>query len=125
MGWGLKGDLFIRIPLIEALKERFPQARITVVVDPGNVIVLANHPAVDHVFPFGRKKKPLYRYMFHAIRNALLLRRQRFDLSLDLYAVHGTGGVHARVPRYAVDGGIMLGHDGRCASDEGRCRCGH
>ncbi len=44
LGWGLKGDLFIRIPLIEALKERFPQARITVVVDPGNVIVLENHP---------------------------------------------------------------------------------
>lgn len=86
LGWGLKGDLFIRIPLIEALRQRFPQAEITVVVDPGNTNVLANHPAVDHVFPFGRKKKPLYRYMFHAIRNALLLRRQRFDLSLDLYA---------------------------------------
>ncbi|MFQ5756235.1 MAG: glycosyltransferase family 9 protein [Acidiferrobacterales bacterium] len=86
MGWGLKGDLFIRIPIIEVLRQRFPQAEITVVVDPGNTNVLANHPVVDHVFPFARNKKPLHRYMFHTVRNALLLRRQRFDLSVDLYA---------------------------------------
>lgn len=84
LGWGLKGDLFIRIPIIEALKERFPQARITVVADPGNVIVLENHPDVDQIFAFGRKKTPIYRYVVNTISNTLALRRQHFDLSVNL-----------------------------------------
>ncbi len=84
LGWGLKGDLFIRIPLIEALKERFPQVRITVVVDPGNVIVLENHPDVDQIFAFGRKKTPIYQYVVNTISNTLALRRQHFDLSVNL-----------------------------------------
>ena len=79
MGWGLKGDLFIRIPPIEALKERFPQARITVVVDPGNVIVLENHPDVNQIFASGRKKTPIYQYVVNTISNTLALRRQHFD----------------------------------------------
>jgi len=85
LGWGLIGDLFIRIPLIEALKERFPNAAITVVVDPVCVMVLKNHPACDHVIPFSRNKRPLKTYLKNYLSQATALRRQRFDLCVNLY----------------------------------------
>jgi ADP-heptose:LPS heptosyltransferase len=104
LGWGLKGDLFIRIPLIEALKDRFPQARITVVVDPGNVIVLENHPDVDRIFAFGRKKTPVHQYVVNTISHTLALRRQHFDLSVNLYS----GGSSPMITRL-INARIRLG----------------
>ena len=51
LSWGLIGDVFIRVPVIEAIKQRFPLASIDVVVDPASVGVLQNHPAINRVIP--------------------------------------------------------------------------
>jgi len=85
LSWGLIGDVFIRVPIMEAVKKRFPTASIDVVVDPGSVGVLANHPDIDRVIPFSRKKKPLIGYLFNLLRNVLLLRHQQYDLCINLY----------------------------------------
>ncbi|HEX7045614.1 MAG TPA: glycosyltransferase family 9 protein [Burkholderiales bacterium] len=85
IGWGLVGDLFIRIPLIEALRARFPAAEISVIVDPHGTEVLANHPACNRVLAVGRSKRPLLPYLRRALGTALRLRRERIDVSIDLY----------------------------------------
>lgn len=104
--WGLIGDVFIRVPTIEALKRRYPHARVTVVVDPGSRDVLANHPACDEVFVFSRRKRPLGRYIAGTVRNTLALRRRRFDLCLNVYS----GGSSPRITRW-INARIRLGFD--------------
>jgi ADP-heptose:LPS heptosyltransferase len=98
--WGLIGDLFIRIPVIEALKQRYPNARMTVVVDPRGEEVLAQHPDVDEVLVFSRAKKPILTYLLGLFRNISYMRRQHYDLTVDLYgsgsSPHITRWVSAR-----------------------------
>lgn len=85
LSWGLIGDVFIRVPVIEAVKRRFPTACIDVVVDPGSAGVLLHHPDVRQVIPYSRKKKPPVLYLFNSLRNVRQLRRQRYDLCINLY----------------------------------------
>lgn len=86
IGWGLIGDVFFRVPLIEALARRFPGARISVVIDPSGTAVLENHPDCDELIVISRNKKPLMRYLRQFIAGALTLRRRRFDLLVNLYS---------------------------------------
>jgi len=90
LGWGLIGDLFIRVPLIEALKAHYPHAEITVVVDPVCAVVLENHPACDHLIKFNRDKRPLKKYLKRYVSEVIKLRRQRFDLCVNLYCGGGS-----------------------------------
>lgn len=75
IGWGFVGDLYIRVPLIEALRARFPRAEI----------ILANHPACSRVTAVGRNKRPLLPHLRQALGTGLRLRRERIDLSIDVY----------------------------------------
>ena len=85
LSWGLIGDVFIRVPIMEAVKQRFPHALIDVVVDPSSAGVLTNHPAINKIIPFSRKKRPRGAYLFNSLRNILFLRRQQYDLCINLY----------------------------------------
>jgi len=85
LSWGLIGDVFIRVPVIEAVRRRFPDATIDVVVDPGSAGVLLHHPAVDRVISYSRKKKPLFSYLIHSVRNILRLHHSNYDLCINLY----------------------------------------
>lgn len=67
--WGLKGDVFVRIPTIEALKKRFPDADITVVVDPFSHEMLANHPDCLKLMVYNRHKRPLLGYPRSSLKN--------------------------------------------------------
>lgn len=106
LGWGLKGDLFIRIPVIEALKKQYPDAEISVIVDPNNVDVLSNHPDVAEVFPFSRNKKPLLKYLAGAMVSIRRLRRHGFDLSVNLYS----GGSSPLIMKL-INARVRLGFD--------------
>jgi ADP-heptose:LPS heptosyltransferase len=94
--WGLIGDVFIRISLLEALKQRFPHTNLTVIVDPGSAVALENHPDVDEVIKLSRRKKPLFSYLKNTFSNLIRLRRRHFDLSIDLYC----GGSSIFVTRF-------------------------
>jgi len=104
--WGLLGDVFVRVPTVEALKSRFPNAKMLVVVDPAGRRVFSNHPDVDEVLVFDRKKKPLFRYLIRSIKNILQLRHRKFDLSVNLYS----GGSSPRIVRM-INARIRLGFD--------------
>lgn len=85
LSWGLIGDVFIRVPVMEAVKQRFPNASIDVVVDPSSAGVLIHHPDIDKVIPYSRNKKPPILYLLNSLRNILRLRRDRYDLCINLY----------------------------------------
>lgn len=106
LAWGLIGDVFFRVPIIEAVKQRFPQAQITVIVDPAGKAVVQNHPAVSEVLVFSRSKKPLWKYIVHTLRNVLYLRRKKFDLFINLYS----GGSSPAISRL-TNARIRLGFD--------------
>lgn len=104
--WGLIGDVFVRIPTIEALKTRFPDSRILVVVDPAGKRAVTNHPDIDEIFVFNRSKSPIIKYLFHSIKNILQLRKRKFDLSVNLYS----GGSSPGIVRL-INARIRLGFD--------------
>ena len=93
--WGLLGDVLIRVSLLEALKERFPKANLTVVVDPSGFAALENHPAIDELVSFSRKKRPLLKYIYTMLSKVSYLRGKKFDLSINLYS----GGASPRMTR--------------------------
>lgn len=64
------------VPLLRALRERFPQAHITLVVSPVNASVMMHHPFVDDVLMYDKRK---WMNVFHFIR---ALRKRSFDLAL-------------------------------------------
>ena len=104
--WGLIGDVFIRVAILEAFKKFYPNTQITVVVDPPAKSVLVNHPDVDEVYVFSRKKKPRAEYLLRSLRNIAYLRRRKFDLFVNLYS----GGSSPMVTRM-VNARIRLGFD--------------
>ena len=86
LSWGLIGDVFIRVPVIEAVRRRFPESHITVVVDPPAAQVLNNHPQIDEVCVFSRKKRPRGEFLREFIRKTRELRKGRYDLTINLYS---------------------------------------
>ena len=92
-------DTFIRVPLIEALKECFPSARITTVVDLLCEDILVRHPDCDEIVPFSRHKKDGLKYLLNTIGKLRYLRRQHFDLCFDFYGVRGKGFCTGKVAR--------------------------
>jgi ADP-heptose:LPS heptosyltransferase len=99
--WGLIGDVFVRVAILEAFKQAYPHTRITSIVDPQGKVVLENHPDVAEVYVLSRKKKPRFRYLIAMLRGVRYLRGQRFDLSVNLYSGGSspllTRLIHARV----------------------------
>jgi heptosyltransferase-3 len=80
------GDVLVMTPLLRALRETFPAARITVVVNSGTEAMLAHNPHIDEVLVYqrhGRKAGPLgrLRYELGFVRE---LRRRKFDLTMGL-----------------------------------------
>ncbi len=80
------GDVLIITPLLRALRETFPAARITAVVNSGTEAMLANNPHIDEVLVYRRESEgrgPLAR-LRDELRLVRDLRRRRFDLTLGL-----------------------------------------
>jgi len=104
--WGLIGDVLLRVPVLEALKARFPSSDITVVIDPPARDAIRNHPACAEVTLFSRNKKPLFKYIYTFGKSVLYLRKQNFDLCVNLYS----GGSSPLITRL-INARIRLGFD--------------
>jgi predicted lipopolysaccharide heptosyltransferase III len=72
------GDVLLATPVLRALKDRFPDARITMAVNNGTEDVLRWNPNLDEVLVL-RRGGPR-----EELRFLLDLRRRRFDLVIDL-----------------------------------------
>lgn len=104
--WGLIGDVFIRIPVIELIKKHYPDAKITCLVDPVGKQVLQNHPDIENVFVFSRDKSQKIAYILQTIQNIIKLRRKKFDLTVNLYS----GGSSPLISNL-INANVRLGFD--------------
>lgn len=78
------GDVLMITPLLRALRETFPQARITAVVNSGTDAMLAHNPHIDEVLVFQRESKEqgLLRQLAYEMGFVRELRRRSFDLTM-------------------------------------------
>jgi heptosyltransferase-1 len=74
------GDVVMTTPALATLRQEFPEAHITYVVEAPYRDLVEGHPALDEVFVLPRK--PRNREFLRYIQK---LRRQRFDLLLDFH----------------------------------------
>ncbi|MBY0525177.1 MAG: glycosyltransferase family 9 protein [Gemmataceae bacterium] len=87
------GDVVHSLPVLSALRRRYPEAHISWVINRGYAALLEGHPDLDEVLPFDRTLpgssalQTLLRYS-HFCRG---LHRRRFDLVIDLQGLLRTG----------------------------------
>ena len=76
------GDTLLSTPAIRALREAFPEARITSLVSPIAKEILLNNPHIDRFIDYpGRVDLPFFLSLPRILRD---LRKERFDLSIVL-----------------------------------------
>ena len=100
------GDVLLTVPVIRALKETFPGASVSVLVNSGTEDVLAGNPLIDELITFERKMidlSPTTRYL-KEIRFIKKIRAKNFDMTVDL-----TGGDRAAILSCVSGAGYRLG----------------
>jgi len=81
------GDVLVATPVLTALKEAYPESRLTVLLDMGTEEMVTLNPAVDEVMVLDRAEgAPLFSRLFRQAIFAMKLRRRNFDLVLELSA---------------------------------------
>ena len=87
------GDIVHALPVLPALRTRFPAAHITWVVNTAYEPLLAGHPDLTDTLAFDRGafQKGVRRAIRYSLGFAAELRRQRFDLVIDLQGLLRTG----------------------------------
>lgn len=87
------GDIAHSLPVLTALRQRFPASHISWIVNSGYAPILQGHPDLNEIIAFdrGALRKSWLRggLLFARFLNAL--RRQRFDLAIDLQGLFRTG----------------------------------
>jgi lipopolysaccharide heptosyltransferase III len=83
--FGLLGDVFIRTPILKALKELYPDAKITAVVDAVGVLVVQRNPYCDDIIVAKRSKESKLDYYLNKIKIVSDIRKSHPDLIIDLY----------------------------------------
>jgi len=98
------GDVVFTTPIPRALKRAFPNARLTYLVEPGAAPVVTGNPHLDEVLVVGRTRG-LAR-LRDDLRLARQLRRQRFDVVIDLH-----GGPRSSWLTWATGAPQRVGYD--------------
>ena len=87
------GDIVNSLPVLTALRKRFPDAHISWIVNRAFAPLLQGHPDLDETIPFDRHLtwlRPISG-MSAMVRFVRELRRRRFDLVIDLQGLFRTG----------------------------------
>ncbi len=103
------GDVVHTIPLLNKLRQRYPQARIDWLVTPAIAELLANNPAISNVIEFVRDEwsKPWQLAPYaSAARLIAQLRSVQYDLVLDLQ-----GQLRSGVFAFASGAPVRIGFD--------------
>jgi heptosyltransferase-1 len=74
---GSMGDVIHALPAVASLKHSFPHSRLSWVIKPRWAPLLAGNPFVDEIIPFDRSAREI-------LATRRLLRRDRFELAVDL-----------------------------------------
>ena len=87
------GDIVHALPVLSALRGRYPQSHISWVVNKSFEGLLAGHPDLDETIPFDRggAGKGLWSGSQYALSFGRELHRKQFDLVIDLQGLLRTG----------------------------------
>ncbi|MCS6865676.1 MAG: glycosyltransferase family 9 protein [Gemmataceae bacterium] len=86
------GDIIHALPVLTALRSRYPTARITWIVNRAYEPLLAGHPDLTDTLPFDRGALTSLRgALTTSVAFATELRRRRFDLVIDLQGLLRSG----------------------------------
>ena len=100
------GDVVQALPILGPLRERFPRASVSWVLNQGLASVLEGHPRIDEVLAFDRRAG--VRSLWGLLRT---LRSRRFDLVLDLQGLFRTG-LMTRAAAAGVRVGLQTAREG-------------
>ena len=79
------GDVIHALPVSRAIKETFPEAKVTWAVEPPAYDILAGNPCVDEILIFEKKKfKTFGGFSENFLPMRKKLREGRYDIALDL-----------------------------------------
>jgi len=79
------GDVIHALPVSYALKETFPNAKVTWVVEPPAYDILTNNPYIDEIIVFEKKKfKSIGGFLKHIPAFASRMKSGHYDVTLDL-----------------------------------------
>ena len=84
------GDVLLSTPVIKALRQKFPQAYISMMVSPYTKEVLEGNPALDEIITFDKDAKNSQGWWV-TLKFAMGLRKKKFDLAIVL---HPTNRMH-------------------------------
>ncbi|QNL21195.1 glycosyltransferase family 9 protein [Hyphobacterium sp. CCMP332] len=87
------GDVILATPLIEALSEKFPDAKIDFILRKGNENLLRNHPELNEVIVWDKKRK--YQSLFEVIKS--VNKKGKYDLLINLQRFFTTGLMSALI----------------------------
>jgi heptosyltransferase III len=100
------GDVLVTTPCLTALKEAYPQARITMIVNQGTDVMVRDNPCLSEVIPLERDpKKKFWEEWFYQGQLISSLRRKRFDLSIDF-----SGGDRGAILSWLSGAGERIGY---------------
>ena len=87
------GDIAHSLPVLSALRQRFPETHLSWIVNRGYAPILEGHPDLDAIIPFdrGALRKGLLTGSVAFTRFLRHLRTQRFDMVIDLQGLLRTG----------------------------------
>lgn len=102
------GDVLLSVPVFSALKENFPDAYISALVNSETKEVLTGNPIIDEILVFKRdikKMKPVKKYT-KELAFLRIIRRKDFDLVVDL-----TSGDRAAIVSFMSGARYRLAYD--------------
>jgi lipopolysaccharide heptosyltransferase II len=77
------GDIMFSLPLLVAVKKKYPTSRISWIVDERCAEILENNPNLENIFVWDRKQ-----FSFKYYKNLRCkLKKHKFDLSIDLHGL--------------------------------------
>ena len=100
----LIGDVVFTTPVIRAVKRRFPAARLTYLVEAASAPVVRHNPHIDDLVIVARPRG--WRRLRYDWNLARRLRRQRFDVAIDLH-----GGPRAAWLTRGSAAPVRIGYD--------------
>ncbi len=81
------GDVVLATPLIEAISQKFPNAKVDMLIRKGNEGLLKNHPKINHLWIWNKKNNKL--------KNQIALisqfRKQKYDIVINLQRFMSSG----------------------------------
>ena len=88
------GDVIHALPVAHALKQRYPEARITWVVEKPAYELLTNNPIIDEIIVFDKPKfKSLSGLLTNEYTFAQELKAHTFDLAIDLQGLFKSAAI--------------------------------